>query len=85
MGQARVELFTRLGCHLCEQAKAVLTELRAELPFSLLETDVDSNFALQQAYGLRVPVVVVDGRCISELRIDEAARASLRRLLEGVR
>lgn len=81
----RVELYTRRGCHLCDDAKAVLLSLRAELPFALVETDVDSNYALQQAYGLRVPVVVVDGRCVCELRIDEPARAALRRSLEGVR
>jgi glutaredoxin len=81
----RVELFTRRGCHLCDDAKAVLLSLRAERPFELVETDVDANYALQQAYGLLVPVIVVDGRRVSELRVDEAARTALRRCLEGVR
>lgn len=81
----RVELYTRRGCHLCDDAKAALLSLRAEHPFELLETDVDSNFALREAYGLLVPVVVVDGQRISELRIDEPAHAALRRRLEGVR
>ncbi len=81
----RVELYTRRGCHLCDEAKAELHSLRAELPFTLVETDVDSDYALQQAYGLLVPVVVVDGRRISELRFAAPARAALRRCLEGVR
>jgi glutaredoxin len=85
MGVPRVQLFTRSGCHLCEQAKAVLDELRVDTPFTLVETDVDSSYALQQAYGLRVPVILVDGRNVSELRIDAAARAALRSSLEGVR
>jgi glutaredoxin len=81
----RVELYTRRGCHLCDDAKAALLSLRAEQPFTLVETDVDSNYALQQAYGLLVPVIVVDGQRISELRFEEPARAALRRCLEGVR
>ena len=81
----RVELYTRRGCHLCDDAKAALLSLRAERPFELMETDVDSDYALQQAYALLVPVVVVDGRRISELRLDEPARLALRRCLEGVR
>ena len=85
MAAIRVELYTRRGCHLCDEAKAVLLHLRAELPFALVETDVDSDFALQQAYGLLVPVIVVNGRRVSEGRVDETAHASLRRCLEGVR
>jgi glutaredoxin len=85
MGQARVELFTRKGCHLCEDAREQLLALRAEVPFTLVETDVDSSYALKQAYGLRVPVVVFAGRCVSELRLAEGACADLRRALEGAR
>lgn len=81
----RVELFTRRGCHLCDEAKAELLALRATLPFTLAEIDVDTDPALQQAYGLLVPVIAVDGRRISELRLEAAARAELRRCLQGVR
>ena len=85
MAAIRVELYTRRGCHLCDDAKAVLLDLRAERPFALVETDVDSDYALQQAYGLLVPVIVVNGQRVSELRVDEKARAALHRCLEGVR
>jgi hypothetical protein len=59
--------------------------LRDEKPFQLVETDIDSDYALKQAYGLRVPVIIVEGRCLSELRMDAAATAAVRRCLEGVR
>lgn len=78
-----VELYTRRGCHLCDDAKAALVGLRAARPFELLETDVDSDPALQAAYGLRVPVVFAAGKQVSELRFDAAARAALHRCLEG--
>ena len=47
--------------------------------------DVDSDPALQQDYGMLVPVIVVDGRRISELRLELPALTELRRCLEGVR
>ncbi len=81
----RVELYTRRGCHLCDEAKADLLRLRDELPFALIEIDVDSDPALQQDYGMLVPVIVVDGRRISELRLELPALTELRRCLEGVR
>lgn len=81
----RVELYTRRGCHLCDEAKADLLRLRDELPFALIELDVDSDPALQQDYGMLVPVLVVDGRRLSELRLELPALAELRRCLEGVR
>lgn len=85
MVASRVELYTRRGCHLCEEAKDALLRLRDELPFALIEIDVDSDPALQQDYGLLVPVILVDGRRISELRLELPALAELRRCLEGVR
>ena len=85
MAAIRVELYTRRGCHLCDDAKAMLVGLRSERPFDLVETDVDTSYVLQQAYGLLVPVIVVDGRRVSELRSNEETRTALRRCLEGVR
>jgi glutaredoxin len=62
-GQARrrVTLYTRRGCHLCEAAEAVLRAERAADPFDLELVDVDSDPGLAARYGVRVPVVAVDG------------------------
>lgn len=75
-----VELMTRAGCHLCDDAKAVLERVRRELPFELREVDVDGDPALAEAYGLEVPVVLVDGRKHAKYRVDE--QALRRRLAE---
>ena len=56
-----VVLYTRLGCHLCEQAEAVLRQAQAERPFTLRLVDVDRDPGLARRYGVRVPVVAVDG------------------------
>ncbi len=77
----KVELFTRDGCHLCEDAKAVLERVRRDLPFDFDEIDVDGDPALVEKYGLEVPVIVVGGRKHAKYRLDEAAFR--RRLAEG--
>jgi glutaredoxin len=56
-----VTLYTRVGCHLCEEAERVLHEQRAATPFRLELVDVDRDPELARRYGVRVPVVAVDG------------------------
>jgi glutaredoxin len=70
----QVELVTRRGCHLCDDALALLKELGIE-PH---ERDVDSDAELFRLYDFRVPVVLVDGRVAGEGRLD---RRELRRAL----
>jgi glutaredoxin len=56
-----VTLYTRAGCHLCEEAERVLRAERAATPFRLELVDVDRDPELARRYGVRVPVVAVDG------------------------
>jgi glutaredoxin len=57
----RVTLYTRLGCHLCETAEATLRAERDATGFTLEVVDVDADPELVRRYGVRVPVVAVDG------------------------
>ena len=54
-----VTLFTREGCHLCEQAKADLVSIQESIPHQLVEIDIDQDEALLKAYALEIPVVQV--------------------------
>lgn len=67
-----VILYGRDGCCLCDEARAVLTRVRARQPFTLDERDIDSDGALQRAYLERIPVVTIDGVEAFELFVDEA-------------
>lgn len=58
---ARVVLFGRQGCHLCEDARAVVARVCVAAGETWRETDVDTNPALADRYGEYVPVVEVDG------------------------
>ncbi len=58
----QVVMYTRRGCHLCEQAWAQLEEARQDYGFALSQVDVDAEPELVRQYGECVPVVVVNGR-----------------------
>jgi glutaredoxin len=64
-----VVLFTRRGCHLCEQAEDLLA---CHWPAARL-IDVDATPDLAVRYGLRVPVLQVNGVDVLEGRIDEVS------------
>jgi glutaredoxin len=65
----RVTLYTRVGCHLCEEAERVLREERAATPFHLELVDIDRDPELVRRYGVRVPVVAVDGEDVFEYEV----------------
>lgn len=58
----RVELYTKPGCHLCDEAKAVLARVRERIPFDLVEFDITADSGLFDRYRYDIPVVVVPGR-----------------------
>jgi glutaredoxin len=68
-----VTLYTRPGCHLCDDARAVLERLRAELPFTIQEIDIESEDALHARYLERIPVVALDGEELFDHFVDEDA------------
>ncbi len=63
-------LYTRTGCHLCEEAKQQLDTLRAEIPFDLRLVDIDANANLRARFSNDVPVVYLDGRKVAKHRLD---------------
>ena len=75
-----VTLYGRPGCHLCDDARGVLERLRGELPFALVERDIERDDALHRAYLERIPVIALDGEELFDFFVDEA---ELRRRLTG--
>ncbi|HWI06309.1 MAG TPA: glutaredoxin family protein [Solirubrobacteraceae bacterium] len=65
----RLVLYGRPGCHLCDDARAVLERVGA--PFT--EMDITQDDALHAAYLERIPVVTIDGDERFELFVDESA------------
>jgi hypothetical protein len=67
-----VVLYGRPGCHLCDDARAVLERLRGELPFALVERDIERDDALHRTYLERIPVIALDGEELFDFFVDEA-------------
>jgi len=68
--QARLQLMTRTGCHLCEVAAETLARLADEAGLVPQLVDVDADDELRAEYGDRVPVVLLDGREHSYFTVD---------------
>jgi hypothetical protein len=79
-------LYRRTGCHLCEDARAILDLLLADraargLPAPAVEErDIESNDDWHRRYALTIPVIALDGH---ELEL-ATSPAQIRRLLEDV-
>lgn len=71
-----VVLYSRPGCGLCDEAREVILAVRERVAFAFREIDVSSDDELELAYGIRIPVVVVDGEEAFEVRVDPAAFAA---------
>jgi glutaredoxin len=76
-----VRLYKAEGCHLCERARSVLVEVRAELPFELEEIDITAEPELERRYRERIPVVVVGGEEAFTFFVDPDALR--RRIVSG--
>ena len=68
----QVTLYGKPGCHLCDDARAVVERVRADHPFQLTEVDVSLDPELHREYGERIPVLELDGEELFEFLVDEA-------------
>ncbi len=76
-----VTLYGRAGCHLCDDALAVLERIQADAPFDLRTVDIEDDDALMRAYLERIPVVILDGEEVYDYYVDEQdLRARLARV-----
>jgi len=71
-GPRDVTLYTRPGCHLCEEAKAAIAPLLREFGAALREVNIDEDPALQERFGGDVPVIFIARRKAAKHRVDLA-------------
>jgi len=75
-----VVLYSRAGCHLCDEARGVIMSVRARLPFAFDEVDIETDDALLREYAIRIPVVTIDGEERFEIAVDRDELEGLVRL-----
>jgi hypothetical protein len=68
---ARVLLYSRPGCHLCDDAREVVARVCADLGTSYEEVDITGDPDLVRRYGEQIPVTLVDGAQHDFWRVDE--------------
>jgi glutaredoxin len=75
----RVVVYSKPDCHLCDEAKKVLTELQSSLEFDLEVLDIRSDPELYETYREQIPVVFINDRKAFRYRVDPER---FRRLLQ---
>lgn len=69
---SHIRVYTRAGCHLCEEAERIVARLAR--PRDTVElVDIDADPAITDDYTIRVPVVEVDGAEIAQYQVDQGA------------
>ena len=66
----QVQIYSRHGCHLCDDALATLKLLQKELNFEIEEIFIDGVAELEQKYGEQVPVIQIDHKQHDFFRVD---------------
>jgi glutaredoxin len=65
-----ITLYTRPGCHLCEDAKALIEPMLNEFGVTLREVNIDEDAVLRQRYGTDIPVIFIGSRKAAKHRVD---------------
>lgn len=73
MRRMRVVLYARDGCHLCDVARDVILAERARTAFDFVEVDIRGDDDLELEYGIRIPVVEIEGEERFEIEVDADA------------
>ncbi len=79
VGPRDVTVYSRPGCHLCEEAKAAIAPLLREFGAVLREVNIDEDAGLKERYGFDIPVIFIGKRKAAKHRVDFA---QFRRQLE---
>jgi len=69
-GPREVTLYTRPGCHLCEEAKTAIAPVLREFAGVLREVNIDKDAVLKERYGLDIPVIFIGARKAAKHRVD---------------
>ena len=65
-----VTIYSRHGCHLCEDAESTLESLREELNFEIAVIYIEDDAELIRLYSDQVPVIHIDGQHHDFYKVD---------------
>ena len=67
----KVILYGKKECCLCDDAMEILQKVNASLPFDLEKRDISDDGELLERFGLKIPVIFVDGVEVFKYRVNE--------------
>jgi glutaredoxin len=65
-----VTLYTKVGCHLCEEAKAAIAPLLREFHATLQEIDIEGDATLMERFGCDIPVIYIGRKKAAKHRVN---------------
>ena len=69
--KTKVVIYSRINCHLCEEAEKNVREVMADIPFDLELIYIDRDQELERLYGEEVPVTLINGAKHDYFRVDK--------------
>ena len=69
----KVTIYSRPGCHLCDDMKDLVRKVARTIPLTLEDIDIYGDDELEEKYGLEIPVLFVEGERVASARITEDA------------
>jgi glutaredoxin len=64
-------LYSKPGCHLCDEMKRVIDTVAARVPLTMDVIDISTDPSLMDLYGLEIPVLLIDGKKAAKYRVTE--------------
>ena len=66
-----IEIYSRPGCHLCDEAKEVIDRVRLRFPFAIRVINIETDPDLEKTYREQIPVVFINGNKAFKYHVDE--------------
>ncbi len=79
----KVLIYSRVHCHLCQEAEKNVREVLVEIPFDLKVIYIDGDPELQRLYGEEVPVITINGDVHDYYKVDKQRLTQALRVLIG--
>ena len=79
----KVVIYSRVNCHLCQEAEKNVREVLVEIPFNLEVIYIDGNQELERLYGEEVPVITINGDVHDYYKVDKQRLKQALRALIG--
>jgi glutaredoxin len=79
----KVVIYSRVNCHLCEEAEKNVREVMVYTPFDLEVIDINGDQELERLYGEEVPVITINGDVHDYYKVDKQRLLKALRALNG--